>query len=317
MWRLPATCAVLASAACFAPSAPTGARCASAEAPTRCPVGQACVAHDGIETCELPGSSFPDACVAPGIDAAVDGDRDDDGLANAVDNCPDVANPTQLDEDDDDLGDVCDPCPPLADNSDPDGDGVGGACDPNPATPGDMLVAFEGFTAPLAAGWTKSGNFATSNGIGVLTAGDAATSLLTMPSPSAARVEIRASVAVDAITAMGLNLGSVNLIDRMQPATDKSIACQLSALAGGLSKDLRLFDANAAAVIVEAAHAFALDTPLELRLRRNGTSYACRVTSPTAEVAGAAAFSPASPRIGIRVRGATARFDWVMVVTSP
>src|SRR4051812_42835906 len=56
-------------------------------------------------------------------------DRDGDGVADVVDNCPDVANPVQEDEDADHLGDVCDPCPIDGDATSPDadGDGVGDA----------------------------------------------------------------------------------------------------------------------------------------------------------------------------------------------
>ncbi len=77
----------------------------------------------------------------------LDTDGDDDGIANDVDNCPDVANAGQDDLDGDDLGDVCDgdidgdgadneddAFPTDADESaDSDKDGVGdnGDCKPN------------------------------------------------------------------------------------------------------------------------------------------------------------------------------------------
>lgn len=38
-------------------------------------------------------------------------DRDGDGIPNAIDNCPDVANPDQKDTDGDGIGDLCDECP--------------------------------------------------------------------------------------------------------------------------------------------------------------------------------------------------------------
>lgn len=60
------------------------------------------------------------------------GDDDDgDGVPNAVDNCPTVANPDQADADGDGVGDACDNCINLAnpDQSDLDGDGFGDVCD--------------------------------------------------------------------------------------------------------------------------------------------------------------------------------------------
>src|SRR6185503_16566628 len=73
-----------------------------------------------------------------------DVDSDDDGVADASDNCPAVANPDQIDSDADGLGDLCDPdddndgladggdnCVFVAnvDQTDTDGDGAGDACD--------------------------------------------------------------------------------------------------------------------------------------------------------------------------------------------
>jgi hypothetical protein len=86
-------------------------------------------------------------------------DEDEDGVADAEDNCPEVANPvqedgTQLDTDGDGIGDACDPdlidtdadgvvnsadnCPEVANpvqedgtQLDADGDGIGDACDPD------------------------------------------------------------------------------------------------------------------------------------------------------------------------------------------
>lgn len=317
MWRSITLLAVVVSG-CFAPQVPTGAHCAQPGAIERCPSGLECVAHDGVETCEAPGS-FGDASAGSDAapDASVDLDRDHDGVSDSLDNCPDDVNPNQANEDGDGVGDVCDVCPPFVDNTDGDGDGVGDACDPNPTTAGDTLVAFYGFGAALPAGWTTSGTFMASGGDGQLIAGDDATSILSVPSPVGARVEVRAAFVIDLITASGVNLGSVSLVERLVTATDKSIACQLSGLVNGTQEQLRIFDASTLAVVSSAPRAFATGVETELRLRRNGNGYLCRVMTPALEIGGSAAFSPASPRIGLRTHGAAARFHWVMLVTSP
>lgn len=41
-------------------------------------------------------------------------DRDNDGIENDADVCPDIANPDQTDSDSDGIGDECDPCPDFA-----------------------------------------------------------------------------------------------------------------------------------------------------------------------------------------------------------
>ncbi len=305
-------------AGCFSPSPATGLPCAPVGDSVRCPSGQQCVMNGGTETCEAPGW-VADSGVVVDATVSVDapGDRDHDGMLDSADNCPDVANGSQVDEDGDGLGDVCDPCPPFAGNHDGDGDGVGDACDPQPAIAGDRIVAFEGFQDPLSGGWVVTGTFSRSGGDGVLSAADTATSLLTRPSPAGGRVEIRAAFVIDSITATALNLGGIGVIERMQPASDSAITCQLAGLATGTQESLRIFDTSASANVASAPYGFTSGDAKELRLGRDGTSYACSVASPMAHVMGAAAFAPALPRIGLRVRGAVARWHWVMLVTSP
>jgi len=62
-------------------------------------------------------------------------DDDVDGIPNATDNCPTVANALQEDTDDDVIGDVCDNCPLFTneDQLDNDSDAIGDACDNCPS----------------------------------------------------------------------------------------------------------------------------------------------------------------------------------------
>lgn len=56
-------------------------------------------------------------------------DSDNDGIADALDNCPNTANADQADADNDGVGDACDVCPGFDDSADGDGDGVADGCD--------------------------------------------------------------------------------------------------------------------------------------------------------------------------------------------
>ncbi len=59
------------------------------------------------------------------------GDSDRDGIGDAVDNCPNMANPNQQNSDGDALGDPCDNCPLVTNPAQTnfDGDSAGDACD--------------------------------------------------------------------------------------------------------------------------------------------------------------------------------------------
>jgi thrombospondin type 3 repeat protein len=131
-----------------------------------------------LHMCRLPGKTG--ACDVTGADAAADtqasdasdpnGDPDGDGVPNASDNCPTIANPAQENEDGDALGDACDPCPISTSTTDTDGDGLPDACDPNPLKVGantivDRIVFFDPFTDGPATSETRSG---TGNVIGVV-----------------------------------------------------------------------------------------------------------------------------------------------------
>jgi hypothetical protein len=158
-------------------------------------------------------------CACDGGPAAPPIDPDDvdgDGIPNAQDACPDVADPTQHDEDGDGFGDACDVCPTVSDpeqldRGELDGiafdDGVGDACDPRPSTGGDRISALYTFAAdsPSAwtgAGWSIAGDRARASGaarwLGTRAAsGDAVTARLALESVAWAAAGGAVSVALD------------------------------------------------------------------------------------------------------------------------
>lgn len=126
----------------------------------------------------LIGCSFDNGGVGDDVapDASGEVDTDDDGVADADDNCPEVANPNQRDEDADGVGNACDNCPGLA-NADQantgetdagaEADGAGDACDPEPAAAGNDILVFEPFDDPSAFdAWRAvgGGNWSIANG---------------------------------------------------------------------------------------------------------------------------------------------------------
>lgn len=114
------------------------------------------VTHDAVPP---PDAPFPDGHG----DAAIP-DLDGDGVPDATDRCPTVAD-DQHDEDGDLVGDACDNCPTVANPDQANvgetmagaaADGAGDACDPFPRRPGNDIVLFESFANPSPL-WTVDG----------------------------------------------------------------------------------------------------------------------------------------------------------------
>jgi hypothetical protein len=85
-----------------------------------------------------------------------DGPRGD--TSSTLDAFACLAGGSQHDEDGDGIRDACDVCPHIADpaQADSDGDRVGDACDPEPMNPRQSIVFFDGFEGTTVGGaWTN------------------------------------------------------------------------------------------------------------------------------------------------------------------
>ncbi len=103
--------------------------------PVLCFLTLALVAHIWIGGCpatDTDSDGVPDASDnCPSVANANQTDTDGDGVGDACDNCTSEANADQADADGDGIGDTCDNCAAAAnaDQADADGDGVGHVCD--------------------------------------------------------------------------------------------------------------------------------------------------------------------------------------------
>jgi hypothetical protein len=99
----------------------------------RCPPASACPPAATVTRLTTFAQNAPVPAYAHAVlpAAPTGADADGDGLADARDSCPAVANPLQQDMDGDAVGDPCDNCPAACNvaQTDADGDGFGDLCD--------------------------------------------------------------------------------------------------------------------------------------------------------------------------------------------
>jgi hypothetical protein len=242
-------------------------------------------------------------------------DLDCDGVVDADDNCPVVANEDQFNEDGDARGDACDLCPPFEDTGeDTDGDGVGDDCDPHPGL-ADTIVEFVGFEE-MPAGWTVVNNVTVVGGVARLSANANAVSMLVRDQPAGPDYVIWAELHHDAFAGGGA-LGAAGLMVQHAPDSDDSGGlCQLVGTATMGMEELRLFDtSNGGALLLDSgAHPLDIGEVYELYFERDGDDMSCFSGNPDLEVQGASTFAPANPEVGLRVRSATSSYRWVMIV---
>lgn len=282
------------------------------------------VALCGTAGCEFNASGEVDAA-----DAA--GDGDGDGIADAVDNCASVANPDQHDEDGDGVGDVCDNCPHVA-NADQanDGetsagqerDGAGDACDPAPGISGNDILYFDGFAARDPAwrikgtgAWTFAGDAVTqSNAVAV-------TELYLAATPISSAVVVETSVEMVDGDGSGFGVGPVAHYD---PTGSEGFGfyCQLY--------DGDAIRINAAVLRLTGSQATVLAGTLDqdelgpgtwkLRLTsKPAAERTCAATRPTGGTFQATVNvpDPMSGTIGLKSKGARARFHYIVAFSTP
>jgi len=312
---------MLALTGCYAASPAAGAPC-DETAPV-CPSGQSCIA--GIcggeaVTVDAPqggGSGTTDAL--PMVE-----DTDQDGIANGIDNCPNVANADQANEDGDKFGDACDPCPIEANDAptDSDGDGVGDACDPHPNVAGDKIVLFESFHSGIPATWTVVGTaVAGTNEISLTNVGGNHTSVEAPVGPLG-NATLTASLIVD--MQVGTADSATTITMPYDASTDEGIFCELYApmASSPNGRYISLWDAPAQLERGTGVLAWTTGVPYTVSLSRSGggNKYQCSVTPQGGSAHVATALSGSSVPAGkaaIATYGADARAQWMMIVTSP
>ena len=295
--------ALALAAACSDPTPPPGGPC-SRQFP--CEPGLVCMLDD------------PNLLGSEGTCIEADGDIDGDGIRNDRDFCHDRPG-GEYDEDGDGVGDICDRCPialPPSD-PDPDGDDVDAPCDPDIHEPGDRIVLFEGFNAPLAPTWKATAGWELRGGEIVLTTTDP-TALETLVAPlplTTSRMAVLAQYRIDRADAAAVqNFAGVIAIDR-RPAGVAAVTCG-GARAGEVESLLLDTDTGASAMPLEGL--FESAGRYRVAQRLEGIQAGCAMIADNAIGAVSATTGGETPtEAGIVGKGVTARFQYVLAVQRP
>jgi len=305
---------LVALAGCYSPSTPTGVPCASNLGGPRCPTDQVCI----DEVCRARGGGPLDAFDAP-PDIRIDGppgDNDADGVADAVDDCPDDPDPQQANEDGDKFGDACDPCPPVANDApiDGDGDGVQDECDPNPAAIGDRIVLFEGFNAGLPAGWRTAGTPVAVAGAIMVAVGDGQDAWIGPPGLGDKRSTVGVGFTITAFA------NGANGAGPRHAAGGEASVCALFVDGDASSKGYGIIDLETDTIEAGTDYVWALNVPyMLLDSRRDGTE-TCAVRDPAGvrmSLSAANDLESDTATLDAFARGFSGKFLWLMHVDSP
>lgn len=259
------------------------------------------------------------------VDAAPDGaasvDSDSDGVNDALDNCRQVPNANQRNEDNDSLGNACDPCPISSNNADVDADGVADACDPHPAVGGDVLRLFDSFQDGIPGTWSVDGGTWTSDN-GDIVGGSVNNVQGDLYLPSAYSTKETITIGTTVTSASGTSFRIVGVKDNA--AIDGfAVVCSMiiTPLADVPSNTPMndLYEQPASTAYERVPFTWLLNTPMTIRLQRANNVYTCAGTQGSSSTTTNANENTSTngARIALHVQSLTARFHWLMVVSSP
>jgi hypothetical protein len=249
------------------------------------------------------------------IDA--NGDLDGDGILNRDDHCPHTPGGL-YDEDGDGLGDECDPCPiaPPPAVPDKDGDAVDSPCDPDPDTPGDMIVAFSGFHSMpdnwkqrTPAAWQIMG------GEVVVTSPDTAPETLTIPlSLPSNNIAVLAAYRIDNVDGGTEHDVDVTAADP-RPAGGTTLICGSQRTLNGDSISLVTTEGGGSKPLTDLFNTASL---YQVVADVQGAQSACAIVTDHDMGAVQAMISGDTlSQAGLSIKGVTARFEYVLVVSRP
>jgi len=267
-------------------------------------------------------------------------DADGDGVPDADDNCPAIANSQQYDEDGDGVGDACDNCPTEANPLQEDvleeqnggtADGVGDACDPQPNGDGNTIAFFDGFNGgALGSEWNPlAGTWAVSGGALAQTGTTRAPSVLlwTGTGPVRGRVDTEMTLTtVPAQAGAGDNVRAAGLVARYS-APSSGYTCIEYAnpgnLAGTTAGQIDELSGAGATVVASSSTGWtmAVDDPVRLRftVKTNTSRQVCnlrRLAGGNLNVTGNDT-TLSSGDVGILTNAVAATFRYFIVYTLP
>ena len=257
-----------------------------------------------------------DPVAQSGDDAPPFADRDNDGIADDIDNCVEVANPGQENEDHDALGDACDPCPPFVDTvppTDPDDDGVSGNCDPSPDVPGDEIVLFDGFDA-TPSGAQIDGTW-TFDGTARVTSSLDEESAVTYVVPDAPTHHVSTRVTPDEYFG-DLVARPIGVVTQYHKDTRDGTMCVFG-INPSNQEVVAIADNRATLALAAKDCDASLGTTADFRMREHAGAYECASSQIITPLTTTSTLLSTPNRIGVFARSTSAHFEWVMIVASP